>query len=519
MDMTIENQVVEGPDPSGGSYGQILESSAVIGGSSVLNILFGIVRTKAMAFFLGPAGFGLFGLYASIISVAECIAGFGIGSSAVRQLAYSAASGDSARISRTARVLFRVCILLAFAGAGLLAILARPVSIFTFGDVRHMGAIALLSLAVFLELISTGQRALLQGMRKVHDLAMTAIMSAFLGLLITIPLVFVLRDKGVVPAIIGAGLVSFLVAAYFSRRVRLPGAQLTWPQQFEEASSLLKLGFAFMTSYLMTTGAGYVVRIMVLRKIGYEATGLYQAAWTLGGVYVGFILQAMGTDFYPRLTAVADNNDQCNRLVNEQTEVGLLLAGPGILATLALAPLVLLLFYSRGFLAAVGVLRWICLGSLLQVVTWPMGYVLIAKGRQALFFGTEMTWAIASLVLTWYGIRWFGLIGVGMAFAASYVVYGILLILIVGSLSGFHWSGANTRIGLLYALLIGLVFAAFSFIPSMQAICVGVVAALLSLIYSIRKIVKLVPSVRIPRSLRRMLAKANLIPGGSERAG
>jgi PST family polysaccharide transporter len=227
----------------------------------------------------------------------------------------------------------------------------------------------------------------------------------------------------------------------------------------------------------------------------------------------------MGTDFYPRLTAAADHNDQCNRLVNEQTEVGLLLAGPGILATLALAPLVLRLFYSSGFLAAVGVLRWICLGSLLQVVTWPMGYVLIAKGRQALFFGTEMTWAIASLVFTWYGIRWFGLIGVGMAFAAAYVVYGILLIVIVGSLSGFHWSGANTRIGLLYALLIGLVFAAFSFMPSMPAIFVGVIAALLSLIYSIRKIVGLVSSVRIPRSIRRLLAKANLIPGGSERAG
>jgi antigen flippase len=389
--MTIENQAQDGPDSSGGSYGQILESSAVIGGSSVLNILFGIVRTKAMAFFLGPAGFGLFGLYASIISVAECIAGFGIGSSAVRQLAYSAASGDSARIARTARVLFRVCLLLACAGAVLLAILARPVSIFTFGDVGHTGAIVLLSLAVFLELISMGQRALLQGMRRVRDLAMTAILSAFLGLLITIPLVFVLRVRGVVPAIIGAGLVSFLVATYFSRRVRIPRATFTWTQQVEVASSLLKLGFAFMTSYLMTTGAGYVVRIMVLRRIGYEATGFYQAAWTLGGVYVGFILQAMGTDFYPRLTAAADDNDQCNRLVNEQTEVGLLLAGPGILATLALAPLVLRLFYSSGFLAAVGVLRWICLGSLLQVVTWPMGYVLIAKGRQALFFGTEMT--------------------------------------------------------------------------------------------------------------------------------
>ena len=420
--MTIKNQNLEESGDGDSTYGQIIQSSAVIGGSSALNIVFGAIRTKAMALFLGPAGFGLFGLYASIVSVAECIAGVGVSSSAVRQIAQSVASGDRNQISRTRKVLLQVSLLLALLGAALLAILSRQVSTFTFGDVRHTGAIALLALVVFFELLSNGQRALLQGMRRVHDLAMCAILTAFLGLLITVPIVFLLRERGVVPAIIGAGLVSLLVTSHYSRRVQFESSILTRAQKFEEASSLLKLGFAFMTSYLMTTGAGYVIRIMVLRRIGYEATGLYQAAWTLGGVYAGFILQAMGTDFYPRLTAVAEDNEKCNRLVNEQTEVGLLLAGPGILASLALAPLVLVAFYSTRFFAAVGVLRWICLGTLLQVVTWPMSFILVAKGKQALFFGSEAVWAIVSLGLAWFGIRWSGLNGAGIAFVGSYLV-------------------------------------------------------------------------------------------------
>ena len=78
---------------------------------------------------------------------------------------------------------------------------------------------------------------------------------------------------------------------------------LALSQVRQEASALLKLGSAFMASGLMTMGVAYVVRVIVLRKIGFEATGLYQSAWTLGGLYVGFILQAMGADFYPRLTA------------------------------------------------------------------------------------------------------------------------------------------------------------------------------------------------------------------------
>ena len=76
------------------------------------------------------------------------------------------------------------------------------------------------------------------------------------------------------------------------------------------------------------SGAAYVVRILIVKHAGVDAAGLYQSAWGLGGLYIGFILQAMGTDFYPRLTAIANDNTECNRLVNEQAHVSLLLAGP-----------------------------------------------------------------------------------------------------------------------------------------------------------------------------------------------
>src|SRR5207302_2556810 len=99
-------------------------------------------------------------------------------------------------------------------------------------------------------------------------------------------------------------------------------------QVWQEASALLKLGSAFMASGFLTMGVAYAVRIMVLHRAGLEATGLYQSAWNLGGFYVGIILGAMGADFYPRLTASINNKQEANRLVNEQTLVGLLLAGP-----------------------------------------------------------------------------------------------------------------------------------------------------------------------------------------------
>ena len=165
-----------------------------------------------------------------------------------------------------------------------------------------------------------------------------------------------------------------LTSWWFSRRIDIPLSSITFPQFRGRVRSLLKLGCAFMASALMIMGIAYFTRITVLRTVGFEATGLYQSAWTLGGLYVSFILQAMGADFYPRLTAsVHGNLADANRLVNEQTLIGLLLAGPGVIATLTFAPLVIASSIRAKFAAAVTVLRWICLGVMLQVITWPMG--------------------------------------------------------------------------------------------------------------------------------------------------
>ena len=104
-----------------------------------------------------------------------------------------------------------------------------------------------------------------------------------------------------------------------------------------------------MASALMGAAIAYIVRVVVVRYPGYGAAGLYQSATALSGVYSGFILTSMGADFLPRVASVADDDVQCNRLVNEQAEVGLLLAFPGICATLALAPLIIPLLYSAEF--------------------------------------------------------------------------------------------------------------------------------------------------------------------------
>jgi enterobacterial common antigen flippase len=493
------------------SYGEILKSSALIGFSTLISLAIGLIRTKAMAVFLGPAGFGLMGLYGSIADLAQSLAGMGINASGVRQIAEAVGAGDEDRIARAVVVLRRTALVLGVLGALVLIAFSREVSALTFGSDQHASAIKLLSATVLFNCLSGGQAALIQGMRRIPDLVKMGMLGAALGTITGIPIVYALREDGIVPSLISGAAISFIVSWRYSRKIKIATPSMTLAQIGHEAADLLKLGVAFAASGLMLTGASYAIRVFVLRKLGFEAAGLYQSAWTLGGMYVGVILGAMGTDFYPRLTAAAKDNNACNRLVNEQTQVGILLAAPGVIATLTLAPLVITLFYSAKFQEAVEVLRWLCLGMALRVISWPMGYIIIAKGARNLFFWSELAWTVVYVALAWVSVTAFGLNGAGIAFFLSYVFHVLMIYLIVQRLSGFQYSAANMKVSLLFILILVLVFGALYGLPYPVAMVVGILALVATSIYSIRQILNLVSPTLIPQPVLRMLEWFRLV--------
>ncbi len=489
------------------SYLEILKSSMLIGGSTVLTLAISVVRTKLMAVVLGPAGFGLMGVYTSIVDMARTLAEMGINSSGVRQIAESVGSGDSARIARTVVVLRRVAFVLGLIGASLLILLAWPISNLSFGTGAQAGSVALLSAAVFLRLVSDGQGALLQGMRRIGDMARIGVIGALLGTLASIPIVYALGQDGVAWALVTIAAASASVSWWYVRQISLPAAvpTLTITEVRKEVSSLLGLGLAFMASSFLMMGAAYAVRILLIRHDGLAAAGLYQAAWTIGGLYVGFVLQAMGTDFYPRLVAASKDDAECCRLVNEQAQVSLLLAGCGVIATLTFAPWVCKLLYSNEFAAGTEVLRWIVLGMAMRVVTWPLGYILVAKGAQTLFVATDTAWAVVNVGLTWICVHQFGLAGAGIAFFGAYVIHLMIVYPLARRLAGFRWSTTNLRTGMLFVVAIGAVFTSFALLAPSTAMAVGIVATGMSAAWSLHALRKLVAPAQVPRRLSWLL--------------
>jgi antigen flippase len=495
-----------------GTYGQILKSSFLVGGSQFILVLFRLVRGKAMAYLLGPAGFGLFSVYGSIEGLVEDIAGLGVTGSGVRQIAESAGTGDQDRIARTAAVLKHTSLILGLLGAVSLLLLAKRISILTFGGPQHTRAIALLSIAVVLQIVTYGQDAVMEGLRRLADYSKSRLFGFLFSTLLSLPVVYFFREEGVAPSLVLFAVMTFACSWWYRSKISIPIPKLDAAIVKREASGLLKLGVVLMLSALMQSSLAYTIRALILRKDGLDAAGLYQSAWTLGGMYVALIIKAMAADFYPRLTASARVDEVCNRLVNEQARIGLLLAGPGVVFSLTFSPLILTLLYTAKFTAAVAVLRWICLGTMLQVVTWPMGYIVVAKGLGGIFFWCELACAAVYGALAWTLIAAFGLNGAGMAFLGYCVFHGFLYYPITRRISGFRWSRDNAREGVFCLALIAAVCAGFYLLPTIPATALGSLAVLASCIYSVRVLSRLVAWNQIPGPVRKLIGALGFAP-------
>lgn len=487
------------------SYGQILKSSSIVGGAQAITLIIGMIRTKLVAVLLGPSGVGLVAFFHSATGLVGTVSGLGIAQSSVRQVAEAAGNGDPERIALTVLVLRRVCWLTGLLGWLLIAALSWPLSMWAFTTGERAWALALLGGSLFLAAISGGQTALLQGLRRIGDIAKLQIASALLGALVSVGLYAWLGERGIVPAILISAAVALLSSWWLSRKVPISSVELTWRQTATEARRFVSLGLAFMWAGLLTAGVGLATQSMISRKFGLDANGIYQAAWGLSGVFAGFILTAMGTDFYPRLTAVANINQEVNRQVNEQTEVGVLLALPGLLATLVFSPWVIRLFLTAKFLPAADLLPWFVLGICGRVICWPIGYILLAKGASRAFALTETLFNLCHVLLIWLGLQLFGLVGAAAAFVIMYASYTVAMLWVAGRLTGFRWSSSVSRLLVTAVALVALAYATVTLLSPLAAAFIGTALVVSGTIYSIRQLTARLGSAhRISRLVSRL---------------
>lgn len=445
------------PEPSA-THRQILRATAIVGSASAINIVVGLARNKAAALLLGPAGVGMIGLLLSLVATVSGVAGLGVGNAAVRQIA-----SDDDPVTREAnrRALDRLTVVLALVGTLATWLLREPLASLVLGDDRLAHQVGCLAPAVGLTVWTAGQGAILNGSRRLGDLAATQVLGGLLGTLLGVAALAVRGSDGILAYVVAAPLAIVVVGGWFVARLpRQPAtAKPAWPLM----QSMLRLGIPMMIGAIMLSAGSLAIRALIGNRIGATELGSFTAAWTLSVTYVGLVLSAMGTDYLPRLTAVIGDRAAACRSIDEQIEVGMLLALPVMLGMQAAAPLVVWLLYSREFAGAVDVLRWLVIADVLKTAAWPLGYAVIAQARAKTFLVLEVATLSVTLTVVTLLVDRFGIRAAGIGYCVSYLFYIVVVAALARQTLGWRPNAAAIRLlaaGLMVATTIGVLATA-----------------------------------------------------------
>lgn len=475
------------------AYRTILRATAIVGGASAINILIGLARNKVAAILLGPAGIGTIGLLLNLVTTVASLAGLGIAMSGVRALA--SAADDDAR-SHIRRVVGTLTLLLAAAGGIGIWLLREALAEYVLGNVDLAGQVGWLAPAVAFTIWSAMQIALLNGLRKLRDLAQAQVGGSLLGTVLGIIALFLWGQHGITAYVIAAPLGMVIIGLIYTARIpRRVKTMLTTGQTRREMHALIQLGLPLMLGGLAMPLGLLLIRTILGAQLGPAALGQFTAAWTLSATYVGFVLTAMGTDYFPRLSAAIYDHAVARKLVNDQAEIALLLALPVMLSMQTTAPWLIRMLYSDAFTPAVAILHWQIAGDVLKIASWPLAFVVLAQGRGKLFWGIEVLFMSAMAGTVWLLVNWIGLVSAGVAYFIAYTIYWPTMLLVTKRIIGLDINlrviapalfglGAITLIGIMHGL------------TSSLALIIGALLTLASTTYSFLNIRKRFNTIR-----------------------
>lgn len=472
------------------SYRQIMKATSIFGGVQVFNIAISIIRSKFIAVLLGPTGMGISGLLTSTTSLISGLTNFGLGTSAVKNVAASNATGNRTKIAIVVTVLRRWVWITGLFGALVILVLSPWLSQLTFGNHKYTLAFIWLSITLLFTQLSTGQLVVLQGMRKLQYLAKANLAGSVMGLIITVPLYYWYGVNGIVPAIIITSFTSLTLSWYFARKVKIDAIKVSPQRTIAEGKSMLFMGFIISLTSLINVGSSYIVRIFISNIGGIAQVGLYSAGFSIIFSYVGLIFSAMGTDYYPRLSAVSTNNELSKKTINQQAEIAVLLMGPIIMVFLVFIQWVVILLYSNKFVDINEMIHWAALGMYFKAVSWSIAFIFLAKGASKLFFWSEMIYSVYALGLNLLGYRLLGLTGLGLSFMLSYLLYLTQVFLISKTKYSFAFDSSFIRIFAIQFSLAIVCFIEIKVFARPYSLIIGVVLILISAGLSYRELDK-----------------------------
>ncbi len=272
--------------------------------------------------------------------------------------------------------------------------------------------------------------SVLNGLKQIRKFTIINISTSLIGIIFTVVLAYSFGIIGVLFSSMITSVIIFFINVYFFKKL-----EIKWRPDFKSWDKRI---IRMLSSFsLMTLIAGFtapatqiLVRNKIIIDLSIQEAGYWQAVTKISDAYLGFITTVLAVYYMPRLSEIKSKPELRNEIFK-----GYKIILP-VVSLLAFGiwlskDLIIHILFTPQFLPMKSLFTFQLIGDFFKIGSWLLAYVIIAKAMAKIYMVTEFVFGITYVVLSYFFIYRFGLIGATYAFAINYALYWVMMAIIV----------------------------------------------------------------------------------------
>ncbi|MBL7738949.1 MAG: O-antigen translocase [Chitinophagaceae bacterium] len=406
----------------------LVKVSFLNGVATLIRMLTGFISVKVVASTIGPAGIALLGQLTNFSNMLLTICAGGMNTGMTKHIAQYGDSAKKQRLFlstgfRITAILSVLCGITLITGAGYFS---RTI----LKDDGYEYVFYIFGATIILYAFNALLVAVLNGYREFRKYVIVNIAGSLTGLVFAVVLAL---NFGIPGALIG--IVTYQSVVFFVTLAIVTSSKWFHWRLFTAgfsklaASRLAKFALMTLVSVIAINQSQLIVRGYIA-KTSLDNAGLWEGVNRISAIYLQVVTTSLSVYYLPKLSGLKNKLEIRNEIISVYKLVVpfLLLTS---LAIFLFRDLVISILFTDKFQDMEGLFAFQLAGDFFKMITWVLGYVLLAKAMTKTFIIVEIVSCTLFALLSILFIDLYGTVGAPIGYAASFLIQFIIMLFVL----------------------------------------------------------------------------------------
>ena len=287
----------------------------------------------------------------------------------------------------------------------------------------------------------TLMQSFFHGLKSYKIIVQSTLISSLLTLAVSIALIYYANKIGLILSVFVPSVILLLTYSFHIKKSRHFGRVL-FCKPFRLFVFKPVLSFTSMSAVaaIVFPSVLITIRTLLVERSGVELASYWEGYSRLSLFISGLAISSISLYYLPKLVE-ANTGQEMFKVVLWGVKFLFSLALPAMILIFLFGSDIILLLYTTNFLETIFLLKWELLGTFLKLLSFTVSFIMVAKKLTRIFVLSELISGLVFFVLSVLLVEMYGVVGASIAYAGTYLMYLLWVVIYFGKRFRFFERG------------------------------------------------------------------------------